>query len=286
MTEAPAVPSAAAAIAQTAPAPQPETPPKSRVSAEIRQAALCGWLLAGLSEEEVVERAQAAWPVRAGRIRRDLEAIRAAWDAEDEGEELIDHLRFAKRQRERLLSLTMRRLEGADAQDAVRLLMLSHKLMRERDQLAERIFELRERERAQLEPKEEAAQVAAPTLPTHAALPPSLARNKASAFPSAADLAALAGVPEDWLNAELNRQGGLASLSASLKPREGSGNGPKTTWPTENGAPKSAQAPRKSAGSAPGAGGLDTRLEAELLAGLKDTGFCPAAVAGGAERRK
>lgn len=254
-------------------APEPAPQPRSRVSAEARQAALAGWLLAGLGEEEIVELAQATWPVRAGQVRRDLEAIRSRWAAEDEGEDQLEQLRFAKRQRSRLLSQAMLLLEKADPASAARLLALCHKLMRERDQLADRIFELKARAQRRAAAETEAA----PPLPTPAALPPSLAKNRGSAFPTAGDLAALAGAPADWLTAELDRQGGLTGLNAARKPREGPA---QAGWPAKKGASKSAQAPHKSAPSSPFPGMLSPEMATKVQAELKDTAFCPVSVTG------
>jgi hypothetical protein len=157
----------------TATAPEPKT----RLSTAARLAALRDWLTRGLSIEQAIEKAGQCWNVRASRIEKDLQTIKAGFIREAWAEDRLFYLSLARRQKDHLIAQANELLDQCDDQQRkLRLLTFLASLAQQRHKLMMELFRLRDEQRRRAEEEEdfldfEAEDAEEPSAPTPSTIP-------------------------------------------------------------------------------------------------------------------
>ena len=137
-TVTPTPPAAAAPAAEPTPKPRP-----IRFKSE-RLAAFEAWLLEGATPAQAIRYAGQLWKMNRPRAEAYLQEIRRRWTHAARSTDYLCHLWQARRQREHLLDVLLR--EGREFKEPtirLRMYLLAHQLLRERDLLMQRVAEHR-----------------------------------------------------------------------------------------------------------------------------------------------
>ena len=116
---------------------------KTRVSTSARIAVLKEWLTGGYSPSLALHEGLKTWPVRASRLRKDIDGILKAWVAEDERQDRREVLAQRRREKQTFLDLALRQLRNCiDSPQFMRLLALCRSMARERDRATDEMDRL------------------------------------------------------------------------------------------------------------------------------------------------
>lgn len=144
-------------ITQTEDTPAP-TAPRVAKSRLARLNIMRHWFLEGVTAAQAELFAISHWKINKRTARAYVRQVQQAWAAESSAEDYLAQLWMAKLQRENLADKALRKLsECPDVKAWMALLRVCHQLLKERDQLLDRVYTHRVRTRRDTSPDSLAA---------------------------------------------------------------------------------------------------------------------------------